>query len=130
MTPQLILVVDDDEFIREVICAFVNESFGIPTLNATDGEEALTILERVRPSLVIMDVRMPKRGGFEVLAKLNLDEATRTIPVIMLSAAVGPRTRSEALALGADAYLAKPFDFDALETIIRALVPGLGTDES
>jgi len=123
MTPQPILVVDDDEFIREILCAFVDESFGIPTCNATNGEEALAIIHDVRPLLIIMDVRMPKRGGFEVLTELKAAEATRTIPVVMMSAGIGPQTRREALALGADAYSPKPFDFEVLEAMIRALIP-------
>ena len=102
---QRILVVDDEPNIREVVGLYLKrEGFEVDV--AADGEEALTIIERAPPDLVVLDLMMPKLGGLEMTRILrdSLD-----IPIIMLTAKSQEDDKIYGLEMGADDYLTKPF---------------------
>jgi len=111
-----ILIADDEPDIHEFLQAAI-EREGLQFVNAVDGEEALAKAHSETPDLIILDVQMPKRDGFSVFAELQKSEATRDIPVIMLTG-VGERTgvkfKSEDMGsfLGKEpaAYIDKPVD--------------------
>jgi DNA-binding response OmpR family regulator len=104
----LVLCADDDEDILALVTLRLTRA-GYEVLQATDGAQALELaLERL-PALAVLDVMMPRRTGLEVLQELRADEATRGIPVILLSARVQETDVEGGLVAGADAYLAKPF---------------------
>jgi CheY-like chemotaxis protein len=104
-----ILVVDDDRSIREVV-AEVLEAEGYAVQTAADGAEALRSVERRRPRLVLLDMRMPVMDGWGFAAALK--ERGLRLPVIVMSAAADARAWAEQV--GADDYLAKPFALDEL----------------
>lgn len=116
--PADVLVVEDDPDLNEMIGAYVHLA-GFPWRAALDGAEALRALRDRPPGLVLLDLMLPDVDGFEVCRRLREDEATRDVPVVVLSALDEVDTRRRAAALGVRAYLAKPFDPDALLAVIR-----------
>jgi DNA-binding response OmpR family regulator len=116
----LVLVADDDEDILELVRIRL-ERAGYATVGASDGDEALRLAVERRPDLCVLDLVMPKRTGFEVLAELRVREETASIPVILLTATAQERQEG-ALARAADAYLTKPFRPRELEERVRALL--------
>ena len=107
-----ILVVDDEEPVRDVLCEYF-ESQGFGVEGAPDGEAALAALGRLRPDLVLLDVRMPGIDGVEVLRRIR--RADPDVPVIMVTANEDVALAKEMLKLGAFDYVAKPFDFSYLD---------------
>ena len=116
-----ILVADDDPDILELV-AFRLEQAGHETARARDGEEALALARGETPSLCVLDVLMPKLNGFEVLKALRSEEATMSVPVIMLTASVQDRDVARGFEIGADDYLRKPFNPRELQDRVEALL--------
>lgn len=116
-----ILVADDDPDILELV-AFRLEQAGHETARARDGEEALALARGETPSLCVLDVLMPKLNGFEVLEALRSEEATMSVPVIMLTASVQDRDVARGFEIGADDYLRKPFNPRELQDRVEALL--------
>ncbi len=103
-----ILVVEDD-FDTCALIALKLRSHGFDVRTATNGEEALAEIAAARPDLVVLDIMMPKLGGFDVCRRLRDDSATADIPVIMLTSKARESDVEQGLAVGADDYMAKPF---------------------
>ena len=101
-----VLLAEDDRFLRRAAEARLRRH-GLEVLTAVDGEEALRIARAERLDLVLLDVVMPKLEGFEVLKLLKEDEATASIPVIVLSNLGQERDVAQAKTLGAVAFLVK-----------------------
>jgi CheY-like chemotaxis protein len=118
--PQTVLVVDDEPFMLRMI-QLVLEREGYLCLKATHGAEALEIAARERPDLVVMDAMMPRMDGLTALRHLKQGEATRGIPVIILTANPHKFSRQEAETVGATVFLTKPFSPTQLLAEIRRL---------
>ncbi len=103
-----ILVCDDDANIRHIM-DFSLEAEGFLVVSAADGREALQRVRAEHPDLVILDVMMPGSDGLSVCRELKQDNATRHIPVLLLTARSGKGDREQGLAAGADDYITKPF---------------------
>jgi DNA-binding response OmpR family regulator len=104
-----ILVVDDEDDILKLLRKIL-ESEGFAVVDARDGEEALKRVREARPSLVVLDLNLPKIDGFEVCSRIKRDPELKAIPVIMLTAAYDKVEHAEkGLSLGADEYVVKPF---------------------
>ena len=121
--PVTILVVDDDPVIQKLLA--VNfEMEGYRVITASDGAEALEQVAAERPAAVVLDVMMPKLDGFEVTRRIKADPDTAAIPVLLLSAKAQATDIAAGKAVGADAYLTKPFEpLELLETV-AALIGG------
>ena len=104
-----ILVVDDEPFNVDYLIQEL-EDFGVNTITASDGLEALDQIKKHSPDLVLLDIMMPKMDGFGVLAKLKADEDQRNIPVIIISAHSEMENVLKGIEMGAEDYLPKPFD--------------------
>ncbi len=89
-----------------------------------DGEEALNAVRREHPDLILLDLLMPKIDGFEVLKVLKGDEATRQIPIIVLTAKAEEEDRQRAMDLGANDYMTKPFKPQDLWDRLKHYLPG------
>jgi len=111
-----ILAVDDEAFIRELLVDFLTFD-GYDVAAAENGEDALKIIEEMKPHLVIMDIKMPGLSGLEVLRQIKATH--KDIGVIMLSAFGDSATIQEARSLGADFYLQKPVDLRRLKEMLR-----------
>ncbi|MEU8240872.1 SpoIIE family protein phosphatase [Actinoplanes missouriensis] len=116
-----ILVADDNSDMRAYLARLLTAE-GWQVLTAADGEAALRAIRRDRPHLLITDVMMPRLDGFALVRKLRGDEATRGLPVVMLSARAGQESGVEGLAAGADDYVVKPFHAQELIARIRNLL--------
>ena len=120
-----VLLAEDDRFLRRAAEARLRRH-GLEVLTAVDGEEALRIARAERLDLILLDVVMPKLEGFEVLKLLKEDEATASIPVIVLSNLGQERDVAQAKALGAVAFLVKAHLSlqDLVDRVDAALAPG------
>ncbi len=108
-----ILIADDRVDNVELVCDLLNME-GYQALCAFDGLQALQKIRDCRPDLVILDVDMPLMNGYEVCARLKANPETASIPVLMLTAWANPAQMVMGLQLGADDYIAKPFDYREL----------------
>ena len=114
-----ILVVDDNLDNAEIIRSYL-EIRGYPITVATNGEEALALFETVRPALVLLDVMMPGRDGWEVCRIMKAHpELGKTVRIIMVTALNELEDKREALQTGADDYVAKPFDLATLAVTVQ-----------
>jgi CheY-like chemotaxis protein len=113
-----ILIVEDEEPIREIV-ALVLRDAGHRTFQATHGAQALELVAEEHPDLVISDIMMPVLSGGELCRRLKAEPKTRSIPVILMSAA-GCKTAD---GTGRDAFLAKPFELDELEALVQRWLP-------
>ncbi len=116
-----ILVVEDEKDIRELV-RFHLEQEGYAVRQAETGESALTIVAAERPVLVVLDLMLPGMDGLEVCRRLRAAEATRTLPVIMLTAKAAEVDRVLGLEFGADDYVTKPFSPRELVARVRAVL--------
>ena len=108
---QKVLVVDDEFEIRDVLSRFLTEE-GYEIILASNGEEALELVERENPQVVLLDMLMPGIDGIETCKRLKENEKTRFIPVIMATALWD--TLSEAIDAGAEDFVTKPFNLTEL----------------
>lgn len=116
-----ILVVDDDPEISTLLSARLGKR-GYKVSTAPDGNKALEMARKELPDLVLLDVMMPGKSGWEVARALKQDPETEGIKIVMLSA-IGPSTNSMTAPLyGADAHIDKPFEFEEVERVISGLV--------
>lgn len=116
-----VLVVDDDpEIVTMVSMRLTKRGYHVVTAN--DGNEALEAARRERPALIVLDVMMPGRNGWEVVRALKQDPVTEKVKIVMLTA-IGEQVNAMTSSLyGADAYIDKPFDFTVLEKTVAKLV--------
>ena len=103
-----ILVADDEPNIV-ISLEYLMKREGYTVLVARDGQEALDAIARDRPDLVLLDVMMPKKSGFEVCQAVRASEELQSIKILMLTAKGRDTDLAKGLALGADAYMTKPF---------------------
>ncbi len=111
------MVVDDEPAIREVVADILRDH-GFDIVLAWSGRRMLEILESIRPSLILLDIMMPDVDGLDALRALKARPDLRDIPVVMMSAAMGPGELGREIA----GFLPKPFDLDhLLETVIGVI---------
>ncbi|MCD6042653.1 MAG: response regulator receiver [Burkholderiales bacterium] len=120
--PHRILIADDEPNIVASL-EFLMRKCDYEVRVARDGEEALQLAEAFRPDLVLLDVMMPRRSGFEVCRLLRENPALRPVRIVMLSARGRDVEVGKGLALGADAYVTKPFSTKELVAKVRELLP-------
>jgi putative two-component system response regulator len=108
----IVVIVDDDITNLTVARNSLSEIFDVIT--APSGERMFLLLEKVMPSLILLDVEMPGMNGFEAMKLLKLKEQTKNIPVIFLTAKIDPKTEVEGLNIGAVDYITKPFSRELL----------------
>ncbi len=117
----LILIVDDNVDTVELLRKRLRAD-GYETAEAYNGEECLSLVPECNPDVIVLDVMMPRLNGYEVCNRLKADEATKYIPVIMLTAKSDVEDKVRGLDVGADDYLAKPFDYKELAARIRSVL--------
>ncbi len=119
-----ILIADDEPNIVASL-EFLLQSKDYETCVARDGAEAIELVERFQPDLLLLDVMMPLVNGFEVCRAIRGNPAHEGVKIVMLSARGRDAERAQGLALGADAYVTKPFSTQELLAKVGELLPGL-----
>ncbi len=117
-----ILVADDEPNIV-ISLEYLLRREGYAVLVARDGQEALDTINMERPDLVLLDVMMPKKTGFEVCQEVRANEALKDIKILMLTAKGRDTDIAKGMALGADAYMTKPF---ATRDLVQKVAQMLG----
>lgn len=112
-----ILVVDDKKELRVMVQAYLEQE-GFRVVSAADGQEALYVVRHEKPDLIILDLMMPKMGGYEFL---NADKRQSETPVIILTAKLEEGDKVLGLELGADDFVTKPFSMRELTARARVL---------
>ena len=113
-----ILVVDDNEDNAHIIRDYL-ESRGYPIHVAYNGDEAMTLFEKVKPSLVLLDVMMPGRDGWQVCREMKDSEAGAGVRVIMVTALQDWTDKRQAIETGADDFVEKPFELAKLAAVVE-----------
>src|SRR5688500_19628639 len=116
-----ILVVDDDPEIVAMLQTRLGHR-GYKVTTASDGHRALELAKRERPDVVLLDVMMPGKSGWEVARALKQDPVTQSIKIVMVTAIGAQVNELTSPIYGADAHVDKPFEFEKLEKIISDLV--------
>ena len=116
-----VLVVDDD-IVSRIMLRRSLELYGYDVIEADDGEQALTSIARKRPDLIVLDGVMPRMDGFSVVSHLRANDATRTIPILMLTSLQDVSYKVRGFELGADDFLNKPIDRVELIARVRSLL--------
>ena len=120
-----VLVVDDDPDTVMVLQTLLKETLGLASISTCDTEEALSLVERFLPSLILLDVRMPgpnsSYDGMTVARKVKRDFRTRAIPIIAVSGLRSGREIAEEA--GCEGFLEKPFELDAFVKVVQKHLP-------
>jgi CheY-like chemotaxis protein len=115
-----VLVVDDDPFIRKLVTTTLEDVSQFTLLEARDGVEALEVARLRPPTLIFLDVDMPRMDGIDTCRRLRADPATSGATIVILTAAHGDRFETAAEQAGADLFLTKPFSpLDLLRLVDR-----------
>ncbi len=118
---QSVLVVDDEPNIR-LSLEFLMRKAGFAVRSAADGEEALAAIAEAPPDLVLLDVTMPRKSGYEVCEAVRADPALAGVRILMLTARGRDIEREKGLAMGADDYVTKPFSTQDVLARAKALL--------
>lgn len=121
--PKEILIVDDEPGVAVAI-QFLMEQQGHRVLVAQRGEDALDLIYKYKPDLVLLDIMLPGISGWEVCEIIRLNPDYRDIKIVFLTARSSEVEIAKGLALGADAYITKPFSNDKLVSKVNALLEG------
>jgi DNA-binding response OmpR family regulator len=116
-----VLIVDDEPNIVLSV-EFLMRREGHEVVTASDGQEAIDQLASTRPDLMILDVMMPRKNGFEVCAEVRADPALSRMPILMLTAKGREAEMKKGISLGADAYITKPFSTHDLVAKVHELL--------
>lgn len=122
---QRILVVDDDPQIARLVRTYLEQS-GYEVLTAHNGEDALHAMRRDKPDLVVLDLMLPDRDGWEITRIARQDPALRDLPIVMLTARIEDADRIVGLEMGADDYIGKPFNPREVAARVRAVLRRAG----
>jgi DNA-binding response OmpR family regulator len=118
----LVLIVEDDNDLGTSIVEYLKEE-GLEAKLARDGDQAMRMVDSLSPSVVVLDLMMPRRDGFSVLRELRSDGRIAQLPVIVVTAIFGLSERLYATELGAADYITKPFKLDELLQRVVGLLP-------
>jgi chemosensory pili system protein ChpA (sensor histidine kinase/response regulator) len=118
----LIMVVDDSLTVRKITSRLLMRA-GYQVVTAKDGIDALEQLNEITPSVMLLDIEMPRMDGFELTRLMRRDEKTKNMPIIMITSRTADKHRDFAMQLGVNAYLGKPYQEEELLEQIAGLLP-------
>ncbi len=116
MDKKTILIADDEQSVRLLVKKILGQDYLV--LEASDGEVAVDIARTRKPALILMDIMMPKVDGYTACHVIKMDEQTKVIPVVMLTALSHDLNKKLSTQLGADGYITKPFSSSILRNTI------------
>ncbi|WP_026103360.1 response regulator transcription factor [Pseudanabaena sp. PCC 6802] len=116
-----VMIVDDSAMIREMVCEHLKK-YGMAVVEAVDGEDAMEKIKANIPDLVVTDVVMPRKNGYELCRWLKNEPKTKDVPVIMCTTKSEEFDRYWGMKQGADAYVTKPYNPNELLTTVKQLL--------
>ena len=122
MSGRVLLIEDEPNIIEAIRFILSRDGWRVDT--HSDGKSALDAVEARKPDLIILDVMLPNRSGYDILNDLRADPATEALPVLMLTARVQKKDRELAEKLGASRFMTKPFSNGEVLAAVRELVDG------
>lgn len=120
MEKKKILIADDETVIRLVVRKMLDKDYIV--LEATNGEEAIEVARGQKPDLILMDLIMPKTDGYTACREIKADQATKEIPVVILTAVAHELNKKFAVEMGAEGYITKPLNTQELVDAITPLL--------
>jgi len=120
MDKKRILIADDETVVRLIVRRILDRDYIV--LEATNGEEAVEIAKGQKPDLILMDLIMPKMDGYTACSEIKADQATKGIPVVILTAVGHELNKKYAMEMGAEGYLTKPINAQELIDRITPLL--------
>lgn len=121
MDKKKILVADDEPDVRLLVRRLLGKDYIV--LEANDGKEAIDIARSQKPDLILMDLMMPEMDGYTACHRMKADQATKVIPVVMLTAVGHELNKKFAQEVGAVGYITKPFELQDILDVIRRHLP-------
>ena len=121
MDKHTILIVDDEKDLVSMVKLRL-EALGYDTIEAYDGQEALTKARNEKPDLIILDLMLPKMDGYKVCRMLKFDSRYKSIPIILFTARAQDSDKDLGKEVGADAYITKPFEAEVLLSKVKELL--------
>ncbi len=118
--PKILIVEDEDNIALALRHVLKREGWDVT--HVTEGDAALAVIQSEHPDLILLDVMLPGMSGYEVCQSVRLDESLSDVRILMMTARGNAMERRKGLALGADGFIAKPFDLSDLMTKARALL--------
>src|SRR5229473_5804649 len=115
-----LLIVDDDEALRRLMRIELSDTYEV--IDSGEPEQGLALALENRPDAILLDLRMPKYSGYELLQTFTSFSRTQMIPVIIVSGEAGGQTKEHCKQLGAAGYFEKPIDFEALRTCLGQII--------
>ncbi|KYC52054.1 MAG: response regulator PleD [Candidatus Methanofastidiosum methylothiophilum] len=128
MSKKVLIVDDEQDMVFGLRMMFEANNFEV--MVAFDGQEALNIARQSKPDIMILDLMLPKVDGYRVCRMLKFDEKYRKIPIVILTARTSAEEMKIGMAVGADAYIVKPFDQQVLMDKVKALLKPSGSPSS
>jgi len=122
--PKNIIIVDDEPDVRTIVDLALKNA-GYATHQAEDGQRGYEMISKLKPDLVVLDVKMPRMNGYELLVKLRAEKAFEVLPVLMLTSLTAGSSKTDdqwGQAVGATAFLGKPFDTGKLVEKVREIL--------
>ncbi|HEV8193725.1 MAG TPA: response regulator, partial [Ktedonobacterales bacterium] len=120
-----VLVVDDSPSVRRVVSGMLKAN-GWRVQTARDGVEALELIARERPAVVLLDIEMPRMDGYELMATVRSQEQYRFLPLVVLTSRAATKHHQRAMQLGANAYVVKPYQDEELLRTLAQLAAAQG----
>ena len=119
--PQIVMIVDDDQMNRELLETVVKRA-GYAVTHANSGAQALRMVAEQPPDLILLDVRLGEMSGYDVCSRIKSDPATRSIPIIILTAADNEQDRQDAIRAGADDFFPKMRGWQPLLAQVKTIL--------
>ncbi len=115
-----VLVVDDEKVVLDMVSEALEDKFVVAAVN--DGQKAISVLERIKPDVILLDLKMPGMDGYDVIQRLKTNREYKDIPVIFLTAVTDEYTETKCFEAGAEDYICKPFTANALTARIERVL--------
>lgn len=125
MLPRRVLVIDDDPYVPRIIQLSLAPIGDLKFRYATSGQQGVPLAEADPPDLILLDYAMPGMDGLETLRRLRANQRTARTPIVAITGTLHTTHRCAEMIIGCDAYLPKPFDFNALCRTVGRLLPRL-----
>lgn len=116
-----VLVVDDSLSARKSLVELISDA-GHEVIEARDGQEALNLVEVQMPSLIVTDLEMPRLNGLDLVSKIRANNQTKNLPIIMVTSRTASKHRQQAISLGVNEYVSKPYDSDDVSLLVNKLL--------